>query len=456
MPAIVPTTEVHPIRDGEGELRLLGAVRQVTGAMTRVELGGSRVLVDCGLSQGREARNTPFPDAARDIDALVLTHGHLDHIGTLPTLLEGAFDKPIFATRATLAIARISLEDSLSMSDASEREVERFLARFDALTRPLELGAMTALPGRGKTGLRLCLHEAGHILGSSSAELRTASARVLCSGDLGRPNSPLLRDPETRWQDRTPFDLVVVESTYGNRDHAHGREDISKNLARILVEAVARGGHILVPAFAIGRTQTLLYFINDLVEAGQLPPLPVAIDTPMGLAVTETYKAFTRLYDKESLARLSRGDDPLDFEDLFAVRRGRESARLGDVKGPILIIAGSGMCTGGRIVRHLARDLADARTTVLFVGHQAEGTPGQAIQRAAGHPGRTVYLDGVDTPVNATIETLSGLSAHADRGELLTWLRRLPGVARVALHHGEVAAQEEFAAFAHDLWNEVS
>jgi metallo-beta-lactamase family protein len=451
VPTFLPHTEAHPLRDGRVEL--LGAVRQVTGAMTRVDLGGVRVLVDCGVAQGKDAARWRFPDAARDVDAVVLTHGHQDHIGSLPALLEGGFDKPIYLTRGTLAIASISLEDSLSFGTTSPREQERFLKRFRELARPLELDEVARIGGsRDSVSVDLWLREAGHILGSASAELRSRESRVLCSGDLGRPNSPLLRDPETRWPDDAPFDVVVLESTYGNRDHAHGREDIARDLERILQDAMQRRGPILVPSFAIGRTQTLLYFLNELVESGKVANLPVAIDTPMGLAITETYQAFTRLFDREALGRLARGDDPLDFEDLFAVRRGRESARLGEVEGPILIIAGSGMCTGGRIVGHLVRELSDPRATVLFVGHQADGTPGRAIQDAGRRPGTTVSLGGEKIAVRAKIERLAGLSAHADRAELVRWLGHLPGARRVALHHGEVDAQEAFAAYASDFF----
>jgi metallo-beta-lactamase family protein len=447
VPEILPHTEVHPLKDGRVEL--LGAVRQVTGAMTRVDLGGVQILVDCGIAQGKDAARWKFPDAARDVDAVVLTHGHQDHIGSLPALLEGGFDKPIYLTRGTLAIASISLEDSLSFGTTSPKEQERFLKRFRELSRPLELAQRAPIQGsRAAASVDLWLREAGHILGSSSAELRSTQSRVLCSGDLGRPNSPLLRDPETNWSDDAPFDVVVLESTYGNRDHAHGREDIARDLERILKDALQRRGPILVPSFAIGRTQTLLYFLNEIVESGKIEHLPVAIDTPMGLAITETYQSFTRLFDRDALERLARGDDPLDFEDLFAVRRGRESARLAEVEGPILIIAGSGMCTGGRIVGHLVRELGDPRATVLFVGHQADGTPGRAIQDAARRPGASVYLGGEKIPVRAKIERLAGLSAHADRRELLAWLGHLPGIRRVALHHGEVDAQRDFATYA--------
>ncbi len=438
VPEIVPHTELHPVRDGE--VRLLGAVRQVTGAMTRVDLSGRRLLVDCGLAQGRASM--VFPESARDVHALALTHGHLDHIGHVPTLLEGGFDAPIYATSPTLQIARLSLEDSLEMQGASSRDVERVLGRFDRLSR--------AVPYDQKidaAGLSLTFREAGHILGSASAEIESDKSRVIVSGDLGRPDSPILRDPNTRWESGRPVDVVVLESTYGERDHAHSHDDIERDLEAILKESIARKGKVLVPAFAIGRTQTLLYFLNNIVEADRIPDVPVVIDTPMGLAVTETYKKFRRLFDKESLEKLAHGDDPLDFEDLFEVRRGRDSRKLHDAHGPMIIIAGSGMCTGGRILGHLREGLPDESTTVLFVGYQAEGTTGRRIQDAARHGGR-VRIDGEDVLVRAKVATLKGLSAHADRSELLAWLRHIPDVKRVALHHGEEAAQRSFASWA--------
>ena len=437
-PEILPHTELHPLPDGE--LRLLGAVRQVTGAMTRIEAGRSRILVDCGIAQGRD--KLVFPDAARDVDALVLTHGHLDHIGNVPTLLEGGFDKPIFATSATLQIARLSLEDSLEMQGATHHDTHDFLARFDKLSRgiPYEQKVEVA-------GLSLTFHEAGHILGSASAEVESAASRMILSGDLGRNGSPLLQDPNTTWHNGRPVNVVVMESTYGEREHAHSHDDIERDLEAILKDAIARKAKVLVPAFAIGRTQTLLYFLNTLVESHRIPEVPVMIDTPMGMAVTATYKKFRRLFDKEALDKLARGDDPLDFEDLFEVRRGKDSRKLYDAEGPMIIIAGSGMATGGRILGHLRDGLPSERTTVLFVGYQAEGTPGRRIQDAARHGGH-VRIDGEDVLVRAKVETLKGLSAHADRTELLAWLRKIPSVKRVALHHGDVSAQEGFAEWA--------
>ncbi len=443
---IIPTTPKHALPDGE--VRLLGAVRTVTGAMTRVETGGAALLVDCGIAQGRDRKGWSFPDAARDVDAVLLTHGHQDHIGSLPPLLEGGFEKPILATKATFAIARVSLEDSLRMQDLRDNEIERFMRRFVKLSRVVaydDLGEHVAA-FRGRVAFR----EAGHILGSASVELVAEKSRVILSGDLGRPDSPILRDPNTTWSSDRPVDLVVMESTYGSREHGHSHDDVERNLERILRRAVERKGKVLIPSFAIGRTQVLLYHLNTLVESGRIRNIPVAVDTPMGLGITETYDRFRALFDKEALDKLARGDDPLDFDELYAVKKGSDSRRLRDVPGPMIIIAGSGMCTGGRIVGHLLDGLDDEKNTVLFVGYQGEGTPGRRIQEAARHGGR-VFIDGGEVQVKASIETLSGLSAHADRGELLSWLKAIPGVRRVALHHGDAEAQRDFVRWAGGL-----
>lgn len=440
---IIPTTEAHPIPDGE--VRLLGAVRTVTGAMTRIETGGARLLVDCGVAQGDDRLVWRFPDAARDIHAVLLTHGHLDHVGSLPALIEGGWEGPILSTRATFDIARIVLHDSLRLEGASEDEADKFVERLNALHRPLKYDAREMAVG----GVAVAFREAGHILGSASVEVLSAKSRVIVSGDLGRPDTPILRTYNRIWEAARPVDLVVLETTYGDREHSSDHHHIREQLARILDRAIERGGHVLVPAFAIGRTQVLLYHLNALVESGRLRNVPVVLDSPMGLEVTETYAHFKNLYDKEALDRLAYGDDPLDFNGLYAVKRARDSERLHDMTGPAVVIASSGMCTGGRIVGHLAELLPREETCVLFVGYQASGTPGRAILEAArrrddrgGVP--TIWLDGEQVEVRASVEMLSGLSAHADRGELRAWLEAIPDVRRVALHHGEVEAQQGF------------
>jgi metallo-beta-lactamase family protein len=436
MPEIVACTAVHPLADGE--VRLLGAVETVTGAMTRVEIGGKKVLVDCGIGQGREAESWEMPDAARDVDAVILTHGHLDHIGSVPRLIEKGFNKPILATKATLDIARISLDDALGMNGANDREIERFMARFNQLAKSIPYDVYGAhLPG---FNLSIGFREAGHILGSASVEITSSASRIILSGDLGRPHSPILRDANEQWRDDKPVDVVVMESTYGSRNHEHGHDDIEKKLADVVNDAFKRKAKVLIPSFAIGRTQVLMYFLNELVEAGKIPAIPVAIDTPMGQLVTDVYKNARKLFDKESLRKIAQGDDPLDFEELFSVRRGKDSHRLVESDGPMIVIAGSGMCQGGRIMRHLKAGLPDPETTVLFVGHQSVGTKGRVIQEAK-ETGKKVYIEGEEIPVRCRIDTLRGLSAHADRDELLTWVGHIPNVKRVALHHGEVSAQ---------------
>jgi len=433
---VVACTENHPLANGN--VRLLGAVRQVTGASTRVEMDRARIVVDCGLAQGRE--HGAFNAEMMICDALVLTHGHLDHIGHLPTMLERGFDKKVYATNATLEIARISLEDSLHMQGASKHTIDQFSERFEELSHAVGYDQPLHI-----AGVTLAMHEAGHILGSASAEIESEGSRVIVSGDLGRPASPILRDYNTTWRSHKPIDLVVMESTYADREHTHTHEQIQSTLESILLHAIERKSKVLVPSFAIGRTQSLLWFLNNLVEQRRIPDVPVFIDTPMGIAITETYEQWKRLFDKESLDMLAKGDDPLDFHDLFMVQRGRDSERLHQMHGPMIIIAGSGMCTGGRIIGHLRDGLPEKDVVVLFVGYQAEGTPGRRIQNAAKDGGH-VDIGGATVRVNARIETLTGLSAHADRGELRKWLGHIPNVKRVALHHGEPDAQHAFAA----------
>jgi metallo-beta-lactamase family protein len=446
------TTREHATADAR--IELLGAWRTVTGAMTRVDyaarpgVAAGAVLVDCGTAQGHDRGSCAGIDEAltagsgpQAVGAVILTHGHHDHVGRLPELFGAGYAGPIYGTRATLALAELNVRDSLGLAGASEREMAGFVAAFRAHARPLRYDEPVELAGAGRA--RLTLREAGHILGSASVELTTAASRIVLSGDLGRPGTPLLRDPFTAWGNEREVDLVVMESTYGAREHACSHGQARVKLREIVRRTIARRGHLLIPAFAIGRTQTILYLLNELVESGELPPVPVAVDTPLGLRVTELYQEDWKLFDAEALARIACGDDPLDFNELYAVNRARDSHRLHEMPGPMVIIAGSGMCTGGRIVQHLIDLLPHEETAVLLVGYQAPGTPGGAIQRA--RPGDTVELDGRRIHMGATVETLSGLSAHADRTELGDWLAHIPGACRVALHHGDPQAQEALA-----------
>ncbi len=435
-------TKTHPIPDGE--VRLLGGVESVTGSMTMVETAGRRLLVDCGMAQGREARDWELSPEAVEADAVILTHGHTDHVGSLPELWRRGYKGPVFATRATLRIARAVIIDGLGIQRWRGRDISAFQKWFDASTTGVSYDELAGhVPGwDGKLAFR----EAGHILGSASVELVTSKSRVIISGDIGRHDSPLLRDPNLEWDGDRPVDLVLLESTYGNRTHEKTHDEIQARLFEHCLHAIERGGHMLVPAFAIGRTQVLLYHLNALVESGRLEGLPVAIDTPLGLRMTRKYQNFRKLWDEEALDLLAEGDDPLVFDDLYSVGRGRDSVRLRRTKGPMLIIAGSGMCTGGRIVGHLEELLPRPETMLLFVGYQARGTPGSYIQRAAdSKEPTTARINGKEVVINAKVANLRGLSAHADRDELLDWLRAIPDVRRVALHHGERRAQEALA-----------
>jgi metallo-beta-lactamase family protein len=419
-------------------------------------MAGRRLLVDCGLYQGLKElrlRNwAPLPVDPARIDAIALTHAHIDHIGYLPRLVKDGFHGGITGTRGTADLARIMLPDSgrLQEEEAAYHNARGTSKHTPAL--PLyteEEGARAAesvrgleyqKPVRPLPGVQATFRRAGHILGSASILLDLegdgASRRLVFSGDIGRYAAPILLDPEPIGE----ADYVFVESTYGNR--LHDPEPVPDQIERVVHAAVARGAPLVVPAFAVGRTQELIYYLRALEGAGRIPRLPTFVDSPMAIEATGLYCSHPEDLDPDTAKPVLSGTCPLHTARFTLARSVDESRAINDVRGPAIIISASGMATGGRVLHHLRRRLPDPKTTVLLVGFQSPGTRGRLIQDGA----RTVRIFGEDVPVGARVETIHGLSAHADANGLLRWLRTAVGrPRRVFVVHGEPDAAEALA-----------
>jgi len=441
-------------------LSFWGGVGTVTGSKYLVESGGSRVLVDCGLFQGlRELRERNWEDPPFDpksLDAVVITHAHVDHTAYLPRLVRLGFGGPVFCSRGTAELLKLLLPDSarLQEEEAEYRNRHALSRHQPALPLYTEEDARASLkllqtcPNTGEPtevagGVRAGFRVAGHILGSSLVLLELDGAgddrkgrRVLFSGDLGHYDQPIIRDPDPP----PPCDYMLVESTYGDR--LHDPEDPREALARVIHLAVERGGPLLIPAFAVGRTQELIYHIRELEEEGRIPSLPVRVDSPMAGAATAIYHRIREEHDEEYASVLAEKRHPLRTRSMLTASTREESKRLNEERGPRIIISASGMMTGGRVVHHARRILPDASATVLFVGYQAAGTTGRKV--LDGH--RTVRVMKEDVPVRCHVERIGGLSAHADWQEVLRWLAPLPSAPRrVFTTHGEPEAAEAMA-----------
>lgn len=432
-------------------IRFLGAAGTVTGSRHLVQHGDSRVLVDTGLFQGlkdlRLRNRAPWPIAPSSLDAVILTHAHVDHTGALPILVRDGFRGLVHCTPATRDLCGLLLPDSgrLQEEEAGYANKKGYSKHAPA-ARPLytEADAVAALPrlrslayGERREvarGVTVRFHRAGHILGSATVEMELAGdppRRILLSGDLGRYGAPILPDPEPG----AAADALLVESTYGGKRHEGGSPD--EALRAEVLRAVDQRGVLLIPAFAIGRTQELLFTLRQLEQKGAIPEVPVYVDSPMAVDATPIFLAHREDHDDEMARRLAAGEEPLRPARVSFVRSVEQSKALNDRTGPFVILSASGMATGGRILHHLARRLPDPRTTVLLVGFQAEGTRGARLQR--GEP--FVKIHGEEVPVKARVASISGFSAHADEEEIVRWLGSFPGrPARTFLVHGEPSA----------------
>jgi metallo-beta-lactamase family protein len=446
-----------------------GGAGEVTGSCHRVRTPKGSILLDCGMIQGgpeRHDRNRQrLPFAMDDLGAVVLSHAHTDHAGRIPLLVKWGYRGPILATRPTADLCRIMLADSGKIQEEDARwKIKRLKKRGrdaswvtplyteeEALQaseriQPVEMHEEVKLDG----GESVVFHRAGHILGAAIVELRVGAERqarrILYSGDLGVDGARLMGPPES--VDRP--DYLLMESTYGDRRREE-EGDRTELLLEVITSTADRGGKVIIPAFAVGRTQEVLARINDLVEGGRLPGLPVFVDSPMAAAVTRVFTLHPDAYSAEARRLLKAGDEPLEFPGLRMVGSVQESMEINHLQGPAVIISSSGMCTAGRIKHHLRHHISNPSNTVLFVGYQAANTLGRLIQSGV----TPVRIFSEWHPVAAEIRTIEGFSAHADLDELVAWYDSLGGVRRQTfLVHGEIGAAHSLAAHLSERGNE--
>ncbi|OGL45235.1 MAG: hypothetical protein A2W05_01665 [Candidatus Schekmanbacteria bacterium RBG_16_38_10] len=413
-------------------LTFLGAAGTVTGSRFLLEAEGKKILVDCGLFQGLKENRLknwdPFPVEPSKIDCVLLTHAHIDHSGYLPRLCKQGFAGRIYCTKATYDLCKFMLSDSGHLQEedaywANKREFSKHKPALPLYTVEDANKTMKYFDSvyYGEdiyltNSLRVKFKDAGHILGSSFVDIKITSgkkvSRIVFSGDLGRPSRPILRDPVQAFE----VDYLVMESTYGNR--IHNQKHPEEELARVINEGVYRGGFLVIPAFAVGRTQELLYCIRDLEEQAKIPFLPIYVDSPMAIDATEVFEKHRGDYNLSAKVLELEGKNILKPRNLNFCREKKQSKELNEKKGPGIIISASGMAEGGRILHHMVHRLPQPNNTFMFIGYQAQGTRGRTILE--GKP--TVKIHGQQIPIRAKIENISGFSAHADYNEAQAWL----------------------------------
>jgi metallo-beta-lactamase family protein len=435
-------------------LTFVGGAGTVTGSKYWIQANGEQILLDCGLFQGlkqlrlRNWENPPFEPQL--IDAVVLSHGHLDHSGYLPVLVQKGFRGPIYCTPGTADVIDIVLRDAAHIQEEEAERANRYgyskhhparpLYTKEDVEQALRLIKTKAYgePFTPTKSMEVLFRRAGHILGSATVELNLnneKNCKLVFSGDLGRWNRPILREPELV----SEADILLVESTYGDRLHSQNAEE---QFAQSIAQTIARKGVIVIPAFAVGRTQELIWTLRKLEDEGRLPVVPVYIDSPMAINVTDIYCQHPEDHNLDMKTLMDKKLCPLCCREYNLVYTAQESKELNTRQGPMIIIAGSGMATGGRVLHHLKQRLPDEKTMVLLPGFQAAGTRGRSLQEGA----RTIRIHGQDIPVRAQVETLDGFSAHADQNELLRWLRGFKKPPRhTYIVHGESNASNTFA-----------
>ena len=435
------------------KVNFFGAAGTVTGSMHLVEAAGKRILFDCGMIQGsdaEEARNAePFPFDVAGIDAVVISHAHIDHTGRLPLLAARGYRGPIYAQQATAELLAVMLLDSASLQESDAKRSNRKRAAGAVEVAPLytrddvakTMPLVRPLPYHERTplfpGIEVNLLDAGHILGSAIVELFADGRTLVFSGDLGPKGTPILRDPETP----PAANLVLMESTYGNRNHKDRAETV-RELGGILDEGWKNQGNVLIPAFAVGRTQELLYWFARFWNEWNLSRWKIFIDSPMAAKVIQIYDRHHELFDDDALEVWKGTPNPFRLPNLHTTDSIEDSMAINQIRSGAIIIAGNGMASGGRIVHHLRHNIGRREAQIVFVGYQADGTLGRRLVNGA----KTVRMFGEEYQVNAQCHTVGGLSAHTDQNGLLEWYGGIAGHPPVALVHGEDDAREALAA----------